>query len=349
METMAAISDFLLKQTLAGKETVLIVDEAQNLTEDLLEQVRLISNIETDDRKLLQIVLMGQPELRDRLNSHQLRQLRQRITVRYHLNPLTPDRSGTVYSASAGDGGIQGRAHLQPARPFGGCSRIARAFPPGQRRLRQGAAGRLCGTQLSDQLLHGGPRHPRTGRKHSAHESDQRRTKRSAQRAPGQVYPGRCPRRPPLTRPPGYWDGSCPVWRWRLFGSDLFHWVGDGESSFQPPYPILTNCCQPTRKTDGGCPAAGNGFATNGSGRRRRAARVSGIRASVFAATRHAPPAASQIARHLLFSFRTVRHHRRQVCKVGRLDPWLHGQGHCPVRSHLIGPDQKEVQLNFGN
>jgi general secretion pathway protein A len=89
LETMAILSDFLLRQTLAGRETVLIVDEAQNLTEDLLEQVRLISNIETDDRKLLQIVLMGQPELRDRLNSHNLRQLRQRITVRYHLNPLT--------------------------------------------------------------------------------------------------------------------------------------------------------------------------------------------------------------------------------------------------------------------
>ena len=89
METLAAISDYLLHQTLAGKETVLIIDEAQNLTEDLLEQVRLISNFETDDRKLVQIVLMGQPELRDRLNSHQLRQLRQRITVRYHLRPLT--------------------------------------------------------------------------------------------------------------------------------------------------------------------------------------------------------------------------------------------------------------------
>jgi general secretion pathway protein A len=94
LETLATISDFLLQQTLAGKETVLIVDEAQNLTEDLLEQVRLISNFETDDRKLLQIVLMGQPELRDRLNSHKLRQLRQRITVRYHLNPLTRTEVG---------------------------------------------------------------------------------------------------------------------------------------------------------------------------------------------------------------------------------------------------------------
>ena len=89
LETMATINDFLLKQTAAGKETVLIVDEAQNLTEDLLEQVRLISNLETDDRKLLQIVLMGQPELRDRLNSPRLKQLRQRITVRYHLKALT--------------------------------------------------------------------------------------------------------------------------------------------------------------------------------------------------------------------------------------------------------------------
>ena len=68
---------------------MLIIDEAQNLTEELLEQVRLLSNIETDDRKLLQIVLLGQPELRDRLNSPRLRQLRQRITVRYHLAPLT--------------------------------------------------------------------------------------------------------------------------------------------------------------------------------------------------------------------------------------------------------------------
>jgi general secretion pathway protein A len=87
--TVAAISEFLLRQLEFGKETVLIIDEAQNLTEDLLEQVRLLSNIETDDRKLLQIVLMGQPELRDRLNSPRLKQLRQRITVRFHLAPLS--------------------------------------------------------------------------------------------------------------------------------------------------------------------------------------------------------------------------------------------------------------------
>jgi general secretion pathway protein A len=72
-----------------GRDAVLIIDEAQNLTEQLLEQVRMLSNLELDNRKLLQIVLMGQPELRDRLNSPNLRQLRQRITVRYHLSPLS--------------------------------------------------------------------------------------------------------------------------------------------------------------------------------------------------------------------------------------------------------------------
>jgi general secretion pathway protein A len=88
LETVAAINQFLLKLVEDGRDAVLIVDEAQDLTNDLLEQVRLLSNLETDDRKLLQIVLMGQPELRDRLNDYSLRQLRQRITVRYHLRPL---------------------------------------------------------------------------------------------------------------------------------------------------------------------------------------------------------------------------------------------------------------------
>jgi general secretion pathway protein A len=89
LDTLSVINQFLLHQVEEGKESVLIIDEAQDLTEELLEQVRLLSNFETDDRKLLQIVLMGQPELRDRLNSPRLRQLRQRITVRFHLPPLT--------------------------------------------------------------------------------------------------------------------------------------------------------------------------------------------------------------------------------------------------------------------
>jgi general secretion pathway protein A len=68
---------------------VLLIDEAQDLDSEMLEQVRLLSNLETDQRKLLQIVLIGQPELREKLNDRSLRQLRQRITVRYHLTPLS--------------------------------------------------------------------------------------------------------------------------------------------------------------------------------------------------------------------------------------------------------------------
>lgn len=94
LETMAAINLFLLAQAEHGRDTVLVIDEAQNLTPELLEEVRLLSNLETDDRKLLQIVLLGQPELRDRLNDPGLRQLRQRITVRYHLAPLRRNELG---------------------------------------------------------------------------------------------------------------------------------------------------------------------------------------------------------------------------------------------------------------
>ncbi len=94
LETVASLNEFLLEQVMIGNDCVLIIDEAQDLTEELLEQVRLLSNLETDDRKLLQIVLLGQPELRDRLNHHNLRQLRQRITVRYHLPPLGSDEVG---------------------------------------------------------------------------------------------------------------------------------------------------------------------------------------------------------------------------------------------------------------
>jgi general secretion pathway protein A len=89
LEALATLNQFFLAQVEKGKDSVLIIDEAQDLSNELLEQVRLLSNLETDERKLVQIVLLGQPELRQRLNDHRLRQLRQRITVRYHLRPLT--------------------------------------------------------------------------------------------------------------------------------------------------------------------------------------------------------------------------------------------------------------------
>ncbi len=86
---LEALNRFLLRELEAGNDVVLFIDEAQDLSAELLEQVRLLSNLETDQRKLLQIALIGQPELRDKLDRRELRQLRQRITVRYHLPPLS--------------------------------------------------------------------------------------------------------------------------------------------------------------------------------------------------------------------------------------------------------------------
>ena len=85
---LARLNEYLLDQVGHGHDVVLLIDEAQDLSRELLEQVRLLSNLETDQCKLLQIVLVGQPELRDLLDQRDLRQLRQRITVRYHLRPL---------------------------------------------------------------------------------------------------------------------------------------------------------------------------------------------------------------------------------------------------------------------
>lgn len=83
------LNSFLLKVNAAGADAVLIIDEAQDMSAELLETARLLSNLETDSRKLLQIVLVGQPELRQKINSPALRQLSQRIIVRYHLKPMS--------------------------------------------------------------------------------------------------------------------------------------------------------------------------------------------------------------------------------------------------------------------
>jgi general secretion pathway protein A len=87
------LSHYLLRAHAAGKRVVLVVDEAQNLSPEVLEQVRLLTNLETNTQKLLQIILIGQPELRELLARNELRQLAQRITGRYHLNPLSRDET----------------------------------------------------------------------------------------------------------------------------------------------------------------------------------------------------------------------------------------------------------------
>ena len=93
-ELVDLLNRHLLSVHAAGRRAVLIVDEAQNLSVEVLEQVRLLTNLETDSQKLLQIILIGQPELRDLLARNDLRQLAQRVTARCHLQPLA--REDTV-------------------------------------------------------------------------------------------------------------------------------------------------------------------------------------------------------------------------------------------------------------
>jgi len=104
-----AINRYLLASHAQGKNNVLVIDEAQNLSAEVLEQLRLLTNLETSERKLLQIILIGQPELRTMLARPELEQLAQRVIARYHLGSLTVDETGSYIAhrlAVAGAAGV---------------------------------------------------------------------------------------------------------------------------------------------------------------------------------------------------------------------------------------------------
>lgn len=90
-EAIDALNRFLLENYRSGQNALLLIDEAQNLSRDVLEQIRMLSNLETEKDKLIQVVLVGQSELKAILESPSLKQLNERITVRYHLKPLNPE------------------------------------------------------------------------------------------------------------------------------------------------------------------------------------------------------------------------------------------------------------------
>ena len=90
---IAQLNNFLIEQLHRDNNVVLIIDEAQNLTPSVLEEVRMLSNLETETEKLIQIIFLGQPELREKLALSRLKQLQQRIAVYFHLNPLTRDET----------------------------------------------------------------------------------------------------------------------------------------------------------------------------------------------------------------------------------------------------------------
>lgn len=119
------LNKFLLEQLEHRNNVVLIIDEAQNLKPSLLEQVRLLSNLETEKEKLLQIILVGQPELREKLASKELKQLRQRIAIRYHICPLSRHESDgyichRLKVAGFNNGGIFNKDALEEIFKFSG-------------------------------------------------------------------------------------------------------------------------------------------------------------------------------------------------------------------------------------
>lgn len=121
------INEFLLDARARGRKTVLIIEEAQNLGFDVLEQLRLLTNLETNQAKLLQIIMIGQPELRDMVARPEFRQLAQRITARYHLGPLTREEVSSYVAHRLSVAG--GHARLFPSSTIRKIFRLTGGVP----------------------------------------------------------------------------------------------------------------------------------------------------------------------------------------------------------------------------
>jgi general secretion pathway protein A len=124
-----SLHSFLLANYERGRKTVLMIDEAQHLDFDVLEQIRLLTNLETNSEKLLQIILIGQPELAQMLARPELRQLNQRITARYDLGPLTREETGAYIRHRLQVAGMASGTDLFPARVVSGIHRESRGIP----------------------------------------------------------------------------------------------------------------------------------------------------------------------------------------------------------------------------
>jgi len=172
-----AINGYLLESHAQGNNNVLVIDEAQNLSPQVLEQLRLLTNLETSERKLLQIILIGQPELRTMLAQPELEQLAQRVIARYHLGPLSESETGAYVTHRLTVAG----AH--PGNPIPG------ALAPLIHRLTQGVPRRI--NLLCDRALLG-----------AYVENSSVVTPKILRRAAQEVFAGEAPtQRPPLRWP----------------------------------------------------------------------------------------------------------------------------------------------------
>ena len=122
------LNQFLLRGHAAGQNNVLIIDEAQNLSADVLEQLRLLTNLETNERKLLQIVLIGQPELRRMLARPELEQLAQRVIARFHLDALSIEETGHYIAHRLSVAGLSGATPFN-SKAIARIHKLARGVP----------------------------------------------------------------------------------------------------------------------------------------------------------------------------------------------------------------------------
>jgi general secretion pathway protein A len=128
VEMTERLNALLLERIHAGRDVVLVIDEAQNLDFDTIEHLRLLSNLETDTQKLLQIVLLGQPELLELLKQDRLRQLRQRVQVFFDIKPLSRNDSVAYIAHRLALAGGHGRPTFSP-RALGSIHRHSKGIP----------------------------------------------------------------------------------------------------------------------------------------------------------------------------------------------------------------------------
>src|SRR5688500_5306416 len=144
-ELLSTLNEFLVEQYANGRRVLLIVDEAQNLSNKVLEEIRLLSGVETTKEKVLRIILAGQPELNDKLNSSMLIQLAQRIRLRFHLTALSKTDTSLYIQHRLEVAGSQGRQIFDPE-----CYPLIFRYTGGIPRL----VNTLCDTSLMAAFAH---------------------------------------------------------------------------------------------------------------------------------------------------------------------------------------------------
>ncbi|MGA2357389.1 MAG: AAA family ATPase [Terriglobales bacterium] len=149
-ELIHVLNGFLLQRHQKGLTTILVVDEAHHLSPEILEEIRLLTNLETSQQKLLQIVLAGQPELDQKLDSHELRQLKQRIALRCHLEPLSANETREYMNRRLRIAGAPAAVEIFSAPAIEAVFRHSRGIP------------RLINTICENALLAGYAKHAAT-------------------------------------------------------------------------------------------------------------------------------------------------------------------------------------------